>query len=153
MTILLRTERPTFAVLAAERLASWCNPTAGRPSYTEKLVRHATLPLAFGVAHSLWWVIPTPRQNGPTTTLLEQFLRRIHSLDELDLASIAGRLETWLLPGYPEMKQPMYIAIALVDKHRKASVGLLTIPSPPPLVVGHGPPQIHPLGYTRGGMI
>src|SRR5438445_13537584 len=97
MTILLRTARPTFAVLAAERLASWCDPAGGLPSYTEKLVRHTTLPLAFGVAQSLWWVIPSPRQCGPTRILLEQFLRGIHSLDELDLVSIAQRLQTWLL--------------------------------------------------------
>lgn len=149
MTILLRTERPTFAVLAAEQLASWCDPAGRLPSYTRKLVRHATLPVAFGVAHSLWWVIPTPRQAGPTTTLLEQFLRGIHSPNELDLASIERRLETWLLPGYSEMKEPMYIAIALVDKAGKATVGLQTIPKPPAFVVGHGPPQIHPPGYYQ----
>ncbi len=151
MTILLRTERPTFAVLAAERLASWCDPTGRPPSYTEKLVRHPTLPIAFGVAHSLWWVIPTPQQDGPATTLLEQFLRGIHSPDELNLVSIAQRLESWLLPGYSEMKNPMYIAIALVDKHGKAAVGRQTISSPPLFVVGHDPPetQIHPTGYYQ----
>jgi hypothetical protein len=149
MTILLRTERPTFAVLAAEQLASWCDPAGGLPSYTRKLVRHATLPLAFGVAHSLWWVIPTPRQDRQTTTLLEQFLRGIHCPDVLDLPSIARRLETWLLPGYSEMKEPMYIAIALVDKTGRAAVGLQTISNSPDFVVGHGPPQVHPAGYYQ----
>ena len=86
---------------------------------------------------------------GSTSDLLEQFFRGIHSPDELDLASIAQRLETWLLPGHSEMKEPLYIAIALVDKHGKAAVGLLSIPSPPPLVVGHDPPQVHPDNYYQ----
>src|SRR5207244_5747012 len=72
-----------------------------------------------------------------------------HSLAEWDLASIARRLETWLLPGFSEMKKPACIAIALVDKAGKAAVGLQIISNPPDLVVGHGPPQIHPPGYYQ----
>jgi hypothetical protein len=149
MTILLRTERATFAVLAAEQLASWGDPAGKLPTHTRKLVRHATLPLVFGVAHSLWWVIPSPRKENQSTTLLEEFLRGIYSLDELNMTSIAHRLEAWLLPGFSEMKEPMYIAIALVDKIGMASVGLLMIQNPPRFVAGDGPPQVHPDGYYK----
>jgi hypothetical protein len=145
MTIMLRTSRPRFAIIAAERLASWA-AGSGTPTETQKIVLHPSLPLAIGVANALWWVIPCPRQAGPTTSLLQQFIEQIVSPSELELESIAHRLREIFGPGFAEMKQNVCFTIAVVHDGR-ASVALQIIGETTSLVQGYETCQIAPDSY------
>src|SRR5262249_26550337 len=61
MTILLATKRDSFAILAAGGLEA--RPDGPPSSLGPKLVPHTSLPLAFGLTGSSWWV-PAPTQQG-----------------------------------------------------------------------------------------
>jgi hypothetical protein len=143
MTILLRTTRPSFAVLAADRWVAYPDRPRGE---RQKVITHSKLPLAFGAAGSAWWVFPTPRQEDYIDTFLRQLAGEITSVDELNLPSIAKRVCDRLLPGYAEMKRTVAVAVALV-KDGKAAVGLQRIGTPTDFIEGHQMEQVNPRGY------
>src|SRR5579884_2592331 len=110
MTILLVTERDSFAILAAERLES--RPD-GPPqvSARPKIVYNKRLPLALGVTGSSWWV-PAPGQRGrPILDFLDDIVTQIDSEDDLVVVTIAQRVLTALQPGFEEMKRSILVRL------------------------------------------
>jgi hypothetical protein len=137
MTILLATKRDSFAILASESRPN--NPSQGGDS---KLVRHPSIPLAFGagvMTGNLWWV-PAPSQRPrPITAFLQEVVDEIDSPDKLVLSAIANRVRAKLQPGYAEMQRDAVIAIALF-RDGKADIGFQQVGSRARLYVGNRPP-------------
>ena len=118
MTLILVTKRKEFAVLAAEQFHGGVSR-----AYCQKVVLHPNpaIPIAFaigGTAHLLL--------NGdaaPATKHLLDFANEIVSADELDLTSIAKRLEQRMSPSIEEKKGNAGVFIALV-RNGEAAVGV-----------------------------
>lgn len=118
MTLILVTKRKEFTVLAAEQFHGGVSR-----AYCQKVVPHPNpaIPIAFaigGTAHLLL--------NGnaaPAREHLLDFANEIVSPDELDLTSIAKRLEQRISPGIEEKKGNAGVFIALV-RNGEAAVGV-----------------------------
>ena len=117
MTLIVVTKRSEFAVLAADRLH-------GGPArvYAPKVVCHPNLaiPLAFAIGGHSHLLLRG--KSAPATEHLLEFAKEIACPDDLDLASIDGRLKELVSPGIAEKQGEARVYIALV-RNGIAAVG------------------------------
>jgi hypothetical protein len=120
MTMILRTKRPTFAVLAADE---WISDPEGQtaPSTSLKVAAHPRLPLALAFSGPASWT-----NFQPTLSLLNKLIASVDSISQLTLAEIGRLAQKLFFPGLAEIKRPLGISIALVN-NGKAEAGLIQI--------------------------